>query len=108
MTNTLPVGDMNEPVQALRSTKDVGVDGAQEASSRHGDSLLEGDLVTGTINIANDRAYMVVPHRNMDKGGKNGAVVRVCLPLTGRPTHITSTFLPGEIPPLVGNYPARI
>jgi len=60
------------------------MNGVQEAFSRRGDSLQEGDLVTGTIDIANERAYMVAPN---NRAGRDEALVRVCLFLTDRLTY---------------------
>ena len=40
-----------------------------EDSSRHGESL-RGDLVTGIVDITNERAHAVPPIRNEDSDGK--------------------------------------
>jgi hypothetical protein len=53
------VGDKGEFVQAPCSIEGRSTSSVLQVSSQHGESLREGDLITGIIDIANERTRMV-------------------------------------------------
>jgi hypothetical protein len=50
-------------IQAPRSTGGGSVRSISEASSQCGRSLREGDLITGIIDVTNERAHMIPANR---------------------------------------------
>jgi len=77
---------MTNPTQASPSLSNIS-DEVSDISSTTGKSIGEGDLVTGIIDIANMRTYMVPPVNNWDRAKGKNDVVRVYLHISG---HVTN------------------
>jgi hypothetical protein len=97
--------DMIVSVQSVSSTQDRSTNGTSKASSHRGDSLREGDLITGFVDITNERVYMVPGIGSEDRAGEKQEMVRTCSHPVGHLTHPTPL---GGIHHLLANYPARI
>ena len=84
------VDDANTFIQAP-SIEDAASPGTiSEVSSRLGDSLQEGDLITGIIDIANECAYMVPPVEGKGRNRENKAMVCARSHLAGHAQRICS------------------
>ena len=88
------IGDLVEEVVQPRGSLDSGTLSSRVSgiSSRRGAKLLEGDLITGTVNVVHDRAYMLPAIRDPNRATEKEEVVRVCLHLGWHPklTHSPS------------------
>ena len=58
------IGEIPGFVQAPSSLEGGSASDVSEISTNRGNSLQEGDLVTGTVDIANQRVHMVSPAHN--------------------------------------------
>jgi len=100
--------DENPFIQAACSIGDGRDSSVSEASTKRGISLREGDLISGLIDITNERAHMVPEIRNKDREGDKKELVRACVRPAGHLSNLTYPFLLGGVLPLPGNHPSRI
>jgi hypothetical protein len=74
---TLPqVGDAPEVSRRACSLEEASVSSASGVSSKRRQTLHEGDLVTGTVDVAHERAQMLAAIRAADKEGEKRSLVR--------------------------------
>ena len=92
-------------VQSVSSTQDRSTNGTSKASSHRGDSLREGDLITGFVDITNERVYMVPGIGSEDRAEEKKEMVRAYSHPVGHLTHLPPL---GGIHHLLVNHPARI
>jgi len=94
-----PVEDGDIPfVQAVSSIGDGKTSTASEASTQCGISLREGDLITGLIDITNERAHMVPAIRRKDHENQKKDLVRACVRPAGHLSNLMYPFLLGGVP----------
>ena len=82
------IGDSVPGVSQPRSSLDSGSISSRFSgiSSRRAAQLEEGDLITGTIDITHERAYMLPAIRDEDCAEERKALVWICLFLADNPT----------------------
>jgi hypothetical protein len=102
---TLSARDVVVSVQSVSSTEDESTDDSSKASSHRGDSLREGDLITGFVDITNKRVYMVPGVGSEDRAEEKKEMVRASSHPVGHLTHPPPL---GRIRYLLANHPTRI
>ena len=76
---TLPqIGNAPEISQRACSLEEGSVSSASGVSSKRRKILHEGDLVTGTVDVAHKRAHMLAGMRAADRAVEKKDLVRVC------------------------------
>ncbi|KAF9643409.1 hypothetical protein BDM02DRAFT_3132452 [Thelephora ganbajun] len=68
-------------IQAAGSIEDGSIGSISETSSQRGESLREGDLITGIIDLSNEHAHMVSAIRNEDHASQRKALETYLLSL---------------------------
>lgn len=75
-----PLHDDEGPfIQAVCSIEDGKSSGMSEASTQRCISLREGDLITGIVDVTNERAHMVPEIRHKGRDDEKKALVRACV-----------------------------
>ena len=92
-------------VESASSTQDRSSNGTSKASSHRGDSLREGDLITGIVDITNERVYMVPGIGSEDCAEEKKEMVRAYSHPVG---HLTRPPPLGGIHYLLAKHSARI